>query len=413
MDCKAAARSDVGNVRERNEDSYLVDEDNGLFVVADGMGGGIGGDVASQILVETLEADAGSIARAARSRNPANVAEDREHLLKLLTSSFLEANREIFNTGEGEMGTTGEAVFLTDRAALIAHVGDSRTYLIREGTVQRLTSDHNFEEPADASDSGRADDVSEGSHDDYGHILTRTIGGKPHVRVDTIYITLQPGDRLLLCTDGLSNHIERSQISALAEVDGPDKFVDGLVQRVRASGGLDDSTAVAVDLPESEAFDSEEPDSIDTSKKVQILRQLALFDGVDDRTILQLLRHVFTVDFEEGEQIIEQGAEERSMYVLVSGTAEVRREGERLAEISPGNHVGEMALVDEGPRSAEVIAIEPVTALVISPDEFDEMIRRIPAVGNRILSNLLKKCTERLRRTNEVLLIDEPDQPND
>lgn len=398
MEYEVHARTDVGNVRERNEDSHLVDPGNGVFAVADGMGGGLGGDVASQILVETIQQEADRLAREAAKADLHRDVEGRERVLELMTSVLLRANHELYNTGQGEMGTTGDLVLIADHTALLAHVGDSRVYLVRDNQLRQLTTDHTYAE------EGTTEDPPEGEQT---HVLTRCIGTDPHVDIDTLFVELQPDDRFLLCTDGLTTQVGRDQLSDLADQTNPERLADRLVELARQRGGVDNTTVAVVDVPDSASNEFDERDSIATTDKVDILQRVEAFAGLPDRRILQLLRYVYQQDFAEGERLITRGDEEAAMYIIVAGEVVVRRDGDEVTRLGPGEHVGEMALVDSPPRSADVVATETVRTLTISPEDFRSMVAGSDLeLGNAILLNMLRRCIDRLRETTDALMLD-------
>jgi serine/threonine protein phosphatase PrpC len=395
-------RTDVGPGRDRNEDNFLAETDYGLFAVADGLGGRMSGDVASEIFVETLADDCESLATTAVRGDVVGDPGHRQKLLQRLNSLFLEANRKIYNTGQGEMGTTGDAILLTDRSAIIAHVGDSRTYLLRKGGLKRLTTDHTYAEQIEGDE-----DLSE----EFEHVLTRSLGTHPHVEVDTVFVELAPDDLFLMCTDGVYKHLAESEIEQVAGACGPGELVDELVSRCREVGGVDNMTAVACRLPPDPSRSFDGPDSVETTEKLELLQEMGLFDGLGTQTVLQLLRHVYTAEIEPGEPLIEEGSTDEAMYIIVSGTATVRRDDEAIATIEPGDHVGEMALVDERERSADVVAKSSIRALRITPEEFRTMVESDPAVGNQILQNVLRDCIDRLRETTEQMVIERCEAP--
>jgi len=402
MEYQVHTRTDIGNVRERNEDSYLADTENGVFVVADGMGGRLGGDVASQILVETIDQEAARLAREAAKGKLHRDAEQRERVMEVLTSTVLRANREIYNTGQGEMGTTGDVLLLTDRTALLVHVGDSRMYLLRDRDLRQMTTDHTYAENAEAAEST----------DEERQILTRCIGTEPHVRIDTLFVELQPDDRFLLCTDGATHQLDSERLESLVDRSSPEQLTEQLVDLAHQHGGVDNTTAVVVDLPDAESNAFQDRDSIATTDKVDFLQQVDAFSGLPDRRVLQLLRYVYQQDFAGGETLIEQGERDAAMYIVIEGKVVVRRDGEEAARLGAGQHVGEIALFDGNPRSADVVATEPVRTLAIAPEDFEAIISGTNLeLGNAILFNMLRCCVQRLRSTTDALALSdsEPD----
>ncbi|MGH8998588.1 MAG: Stp1/IreP family PP2C-type Ser/Thr phosphatase [Acidimicrobiia bacterium] len=225
------ALTDVGRGRPANEDQYLVDPDAGLFAVADGMGGHRAGEVASATAIATLRQafDAGSpLDEAIRDANAA---------------VFAQAEANVDMRG---MGTTLTAAVLVDgRIARLGHVGDSRAYLMRDGGVTQVTDDHSLVEQL----------VREGSlapEDAVNHpqraVITRALGIDPDVEVDLYDIDLRPGDRIVLCSDGLSNMVADEGIAAvLAAQRHPQQAAAALVEAALEAGGDDNVTVVVID----------------------------------------------------------------------------------------------------------------------------------------------------------------------
>jgi serine/threonine protein phosphatase PrpC len=227
---RVGARTDVGRVREGNEDSYMVHEP--LFAVADGMGGHQGGEVASRLALETLK-------RVAESP-------DAE-----LADVVREANRVVFrkaaqDPGLAGMGTTLTAVLAGDGGLLLAHVGDSRAYLVRDGRMKQLTKDHTVVQRL--VDEGRLTQIEASMHPQRS-ILTNALGVDEEIRVDEEILEVRPGDRLLLCSDGLTGMIDDDRISDLLGANrDPQAACDALVDAANEAGGQDNVTAVVIDV---------------------------------------------------------------------------------------------------------------------------------------------------------------------
>ncbi len=198
MKIEVGSATDIGRVRERNEDSVLVSPP--LYVVADGMGGHRGGQVASQVALEAMEGLAtegrGSLADHVRRANRA------------------VWDRSVEDERLSGMGTTLTAAQIDGASALIAHVGDSRAYLLRDGSLQQLTTDHTL--VARMVKSGEITDAEAEVHP-HKNVLTRALGTDEEVEVDEDSIALVDGDRLLLCSDGLTGMVTEDQIQAILE----------------------------------------------------------------------------------------------------------------------------------------------------------------------------------------------------
>ena len=226
------ARSDVGCVRPHNEDSYLVQSP--LFCVCDGMGGHAAGEVASSIAVETIAKTAPQSADAARLAAAVEAA----------NAAVIEA--ALNGLGKPGMGCTATCAYIENDTLAIAHVGDSRAYLLHEGTLIRVTRDHSYvEELVDAGEI-TADEAR--VHPNRS-VITRALGSDPAMYADHFTLHIEEGDRLILCSDGLSSMIPDSDIENIATQSSTAQIcVDNLVDAALAAGGHDNVTVVVVDL---------------------------------------------------------------------------------------------------------------------------------------------------------------------
>ena len=226
------ARSDVGCVRPHNEDSYLVQSP--LFCVCDGMGGHAAGEVATSLAVETIAKTAPQSADAARLAAAVEAA----------NAAVIEA--ALNGLGKPGMGCTATCAYIENDTLAIAHVGDSRAYLLHEGTLIRVTRDHSYvEELVDAGEI-TADEAR--VHPNRS-VITRALGSDPAMYADHFTLHIEEGDRLILCSDGLSSMIPDSDIENIATQSSTAQIcVDNLVDAALAAGGHDNVTVVVVDL---------------------------------------------------------------------------------------------------------------------------------------------------------------------
>lgn len=226
------SRTEIGNVREHNEDSLTVLPP--LFAVADGMGGHEAGEVASEITINTLNdlaprsADAEALARAVVAAN-----------LNVIKAPSQGIGRE-------GMGTTLTAAILEKERLVIAQVGDSRAYLLHNGSLQQLTRDHSL--MADMIEAGQLTEAEARVHPNRS-VITRAIGSDPHMQPDLYEINVETGDRLLLCSDGICGMIEDNEIaSIMRQAPSAQACADQLVEAALAAGGFDNATAIVVDV---------------------------------------------------------------------------------------------------------------------------------------------------------------------
>ena len=227
------SRTDVGLVREHNEDSLAVNPP--LYAVADGMGGHAAGEVASEIAIQALVAnapdtpDGDNLARAVVAANHAIIRAVHEGI------------------GRKGMGTTMTAAMLSGKRLVIAQVGDSRAYLLHEGSLQRITRDHSL--MADLIDSGQITPEEAKTHPQRS-VITRALGSDPSTLPDIYEMNVSAGDRLLLCSDGLSGMVDDPLLeSILARVKDPQRCAAALVNEAITAGGHDNVTAIVVDAP--------------------------------------------------------------------------------------------------------------------------------------------------------------------
>jgi protein phosphatase len=256
---QAVGQTDVGQRRDHNEDSLLVDEALGLYIVADGMGGHAGGGTASRLAVDTIQ---GSV-KEAREREPglfgAPTGVEESPLPDVLREAVEAACKKIFETAQGSpelagMGTTVTAALLDGRTAFIAHVGDSRCYLLRESRIYQVSEDHSL---VNEQLKAGAISLDEAKHSRFKNIITRSVGFEQQVQVDLMGLELEANDLLLLCCDGLSNLVEDAEILHVAREssfgDTPARLIDLANER----GGDDNITVVVIRV--------EEPTSITAS----------------------------------------------------------------------------------------------------------------------------------------------------
>ncbi len=242
MRVTAAAATDIGRVREGNEDSYLTEEP--LFAVADGMGGHRGGEVASQLAVETLE----KVFREGSGELPDQVQEANRVVFE----------RSVLDRKVAGMGTTLTAALVEGDRVRLAHVGDSRAYLLRDGELRLLTEDHTLVNRMVAE--GEISKEEAETHPQRS-VLTRALGVDTVVDVDDDTFQVRPGDRLLLCTDGLTSMVPEDRIGeVLRTVRDPQEAAKRLVRMANEAGGVDNTTVVILDF-------SDDDDDADTAAR--------------------------------------------------------------------------------------------------------------------------------------------------
>lgn len=245
---KVGYKSDIGNYRENNEDSLFVDKELGLFIIADGMGGHEGGEIASSMAVKVIS---GYLKDKIPLFSKSNY-NDSERILESLKESILLANKKIMIKANSEIGLKGMgttvvlALFLNDRL-YIAHVGDSRAYLIREKTIKQLTEDHSV--VMQMVKEGIIT-IEETKKHHLRHILSQAVGTSPHLRPDLQSFHWKKGDYFLFCTDGLTDTLDEQRLlTTILNCDGdPQKGCETLINLANIEGGRDNVTAILIML---------------------------------------------------------------------------------------------------------------------------------------------------------------------
>lgn len=251
MRFSCAARTDVGVVRSGNEDSYLMANDRGLFIVADGMGGHAAGEVASDMATRII----------AEEFRPARGMSDEE-LMSQLVGAIRAANESIFRRTLSEhdkrgMGTTATVLNLLPRRYLIGQVGDSRAYLLRGGVLSQLTKDHSYVQ--EQVDEGRLTPEEARVHP-YANVITRCVGSSSDVVPDLFVGTLEAEDLVLLASDGLTGMLDDEIVREIMMSGlNLEDMVDALIAGANHRGGLDNVTTILVRIEEVAAPTGEIP----------------------------------------------------------------------------------------------------------------------------------------------------------
>jgi PPM family protein phosphatase len=242
--------SDVGRKRETNEDCFLVDEELSLFVVADGMGGHQGGDTASRLAIDTLR----DAVRKSRAERPAVFAQrsplESSPLPDVLRQAMEEACLAIFSKAQGApslhgMGTTVTALLVHGTYAFLAHVGDSRLYLVRGGRIQQISDDHSLVNEQVKAGVITPDEARK-SH--FKNVITRSVGFEAEVVVDLLGVEVKQGDLFVICCDGLTNLVDDREIAMLANSESALDLPIRLIGLANDRGGDDNVTVIALEL---------------------------------------------------------------------------------------------------------------------------------------------------------------------
>jgi len=247
-----AARTDIGRMRAGNEDNFHADanEFRGLFIVADGMGGHAAGEVASEMAVQIIARELAGV----RDLRDGAVTETVTRALKMAnTAIFQRTLQEVDKQG---MGTTASVLLLGQNRYFIGQVGDSRVYLLRDGALRQVTKDHSYVQ--EQVDAGYLTPEQARYHP-YSNVITRCVGASDNVEPDTYFGDVRTGDVYLVASDGLTGMVDDRRLQQILMTrTSPARIVDMLVQEANGRGGLDNITAIVIQVPAIDPGRSEE-----------------------------------------------------------------------------------------------------------------------------------------------------------
>ncbi len=409
MELSFSAATDVGKKREINEDNYLVDKKLQLFVVADGMGGHASGEVASQLAVHefraAVEASKDTIERFAKGEE----AVRPQDVLAILENAIHAAGSAVYQRGQEEpekrgMGTTTSALLIAGERGFIAHVGDSRIYMLRAGQVVQLTEDHSLINELIRRGKITKEGFEDSPYKAYKNAVTRAVGVYETVQGDTIDFEILPGDQFLICSDGLHAYLDDKLIIELLRAgDAATDVAQKLVAHANAGGGHDNITALVVRVDGAAAGTAPDNRAEELTRKIEVLKQMPLFHHLSYKEIIRVLNVTEVREFQPGEEIIKEGAAGDEMFIVLRGKIRLHKNGAFITNLASGAHMGEMALVDRGPRSVSATAEERSRVLTLRRREFYQIIRKDPPLSVKLLWSFVQVLADRLRKTTEDL----------
>jgi protein phosphatase len=256
MKARGWAVTDVGKTRDHNEDSFLVNDRIGLFAVADGMGGHLGGERASRMAVEVLDREINqgiTLGVTDTNEEIRAVGSAPNPIATSLRQAVGEATRSIWYAAQNDseysgMGTTLTGMLFHKGRATLCHVGDSRAYLYRHGQTRQITEDHSWIQEQVRAGIITADDVLASR---FRNIITRSVGFEPTVEPDIITLPVEAGDCFVICSDGLSNYLQPGEMGRVLASHFYAEAARALVDIANERGGEDNITVVTVYLANS------------------------------------------------------------------------------------------------------------------------------------------------------------------
>jgi serine/threonine protein phosphatase PrpC len=411
MELAFSAATDVGRQRTHNEDNFLIDKKLRLFLVADGMGGHAAGEVASSIAVHEIR-DAiynnRDLIDRYRVDHPGVQAYE---ILQVLEHAIQAACGAVHSRAQAEpdkrgMGTTATVLLVAGSGdhlrGFIAHVGDSRVYLARQNQCHILTEDHSLMNELVRRGKLNREQIESSPYKQYKNAVTRAVGVYGSVEVDTFDFDILPGDRFLICSDGMYAYVDEEELPkqlATGEIKDVPRL---LVEHANKGGGHDNITAVVIRVGETASTELV-PHTADVSLKLEVLKGMQMFRYLSYKELVRISNISEMVELEPDQVIFSAGQPGDAMYVVLSGKVKLTKGETVVAELARGAHFGEMALVDRSVRSLGAKAAEATRLVVIHRKDFYEIIKREPALATKMLWSFVQVLGQRLRKTTNDL----------
>lgn len=387
----AVYRSDVGRARKTNEDGVLSLSKVPLFAVADGTGG----PEPARVALTVLKDEAANLA--ARNAVVAAVPSSSSRLAvgRFLESLFSKANTAVFDVGEQirdrRIAATLCAATIVGPHAFVAHVGDSRAYLLRQGELRCLTNDHTL-----AALQLRRGDITpeEFQTSPFRRTLAQAIGMSPVLEVDLLELRLLPGDLLIVTSNGLNRALSDDAIMACLMAEGSaDARADLLIEKVHAAGAPDNTTFILIEIEGAERQRQRPQRPHDREGAA---RKTFLFSGLSNTEWHQIQPYLELVDAAPGDVLCRAGQAPIGFGAVADGRFKVELSGGEVRTVAPSEYFGALALASDGPALETVTALDAGALYVLTRPRFEEIVRLNPVLGGKLTLSLLESLGNRL-----------------
>ena len=405
MAMKSTAFTEAGSPKI-NEDAIFFNDDAGICILCDGVGGAGVGSVASKLAIDSIQQYLTNH-NDVLSRNRAGATKEERHVLRsLLEKAALFASETIFqaaqkNSSHQGMCTTLDLLLFTPTHLILAHVGSGRVYLVRGGEEHQLTEDHT--QLAHLRRLGKGvDDSKEKAA--LSKRLTKVIGFQPTVKVDLLDVELQTGDRIFACTDGvwlpLPENILEKYVVAQDVVGAAQKLKEEVIR----AGAKDNYTLSFMTPQISAPVDA----AASAGVKVQLTGKVPIFEFLSYADIIRVLGIADLFKVPSGHLICKEGDAGSEIMLVVQGSVEVQKAGKRLALLGKGDFFGEMGMLGVAPRSATIVAQEATNLLAFPRQPLFELLRQEQDICVKFLWGITQELNKRLRATSSQLVGQQP-----
>ena len=390
--------TDKGLVRKNNEDHLLEMPELGLFAIADGMGGELCGEVASETAVNALR-DFVTENRAVIDAFQMNSsAENKVQVLDMLADALRDANAKVFKEADsrdidGKMGTTLTVLLVIDSSGFMVHTGDSRLYMIRNGETTQLSTDHTL-----INDYKKQFGDYSGVFDaKFSGILTKAVGVQEYVEPEKLTFAILPEDKYLLCSDGLYNGLECDTPDFGSIFDEP--FEDPQKEKERLKEAMRNLTDIVykngapdnVSMILVSAFTEDEEEVTGTRefiKKFDKIRSMELFKDLEYKELLAVMAQVEIRTYNKYDVISKMSAADRELFIILDGKVSALKGTKLLKTFRSGDHIGDVAFLSGEVPAYNLFLDKTSSFLVIKKSAFDKIVAEEPIIGVKLLTQL-------------------------
>ena len=405
--------TDKGLVRKNNEDSLLEVPELGLFAVADGMGGEMFGEVASETAINALR-DFVTENRAVIDTFKMNSSsENKEQVLDMLADALRTANAKVFKEADtrkidGKMGTTLTVLLVIDSTGFMVHAGDSRLYMIRAGEVSQLSTEHTL-----INDYRRQFGDYSGIFDaKFSGILTKAVGIQEYVEPEKLTFAILPEDKYLLCSDGLYNGLEYDIPDFGGVLDTP--FEDPQKEKERLKEAMRRLTDVVykngapdnVSMILVSAFSLDEEEVTGTRefiRKFDQIRSIELFKDLEYRELLAVMAQVEMRTYNKYDVISKTAAADRELFIILDGKVSALKGSKLLKTFHSGDHLGDVQFLSGEMPNYNLFLDKTTSFLVIKKSAFDKIVAEEPIIGVKLLTQLATVLARQTNASTELI----------
>lgn len=378
---QSAAVTDRGG-RSDNQDALLVEDELGLYAVADGVGGHQAGEIASATAVNVLR----DIIALWRHDGTGLHERGWSVLHRAIESACATIHRNATASPSlAGMSTTLTAVLVDGDQVVMGHVGDSRLYLLRDGTLDQISTDHTLAAELYRGGVIAREHIERHPH---AHVLTRNLGTQPSVKVETLLLEVHPGDILLLCSDGLNPamHPPEHVVDLLDSTPDLAGALGQLVERAKAAGSRDNITVVAWRLDGS--GEGLTRPVVDALRSVPLLAQLPLAD------LARVAAEMTPRTYDAGQTLVQRGERNGALHVVLEGRLRWELPSGHFAYLERGAGIGTTTLVAARKSPGQLVADERSRVLVLQSEAFRNLCKLRPRLGVQLLTELADELSD-------------------